>query len=68
LFRNGQAFHDLTRAIDAAQAADQDTFDAHVAAAVDSTRYLDAVNLLAAIAMALLVSLGLYLRIREYQS
>jgi len=67
MYRSGRAFHDLTGAIDAAQAADQDTFDSHVAAAVASTRHLDAVNLLAAVAMALLVSLGLYLRIREYK-
>jgi hypothetical protein len=66
-FRSGQAFHSLTDAIDAAQTADQVTFDAHVAAAVGWTRHVDAVNLLAAIVMAVLVSLGLYLRIREYQ-
>jgi hypothetical protein len=66
-FRSGEAFHTLTDAIDAAQAADQATFDAHVGSAVGWTRHLDAVNLLAAVAMALLVSLGLYLRIREYQ-
>jgi hypothetical protein len=66
-FRSGEAFHRLTDAIDAAQTADQVTFDAHVAAAVGWTRHVDAVNLLAAVVMALLVSLGLYLRIREYQ-
>jgi len=67
LFRGGRAFAELTDALDHAQAVDQRTFDAHVAAAVAATRHVDVVNLVAAAAMAALAVLGLYVRLREYR-
>lgn len=66
-FRSGSAFGELTDALDKAQAVDQRTFDAHVTAAADATRHVDLVNLVAAVAMAALAVLGLYLRLREYR-
>jgi hypothetical protein len=68
VYEDGEAFDELTSAIDLAQSIDQRTFDDHAQAAQDATRNLGWVNAFAAVVIAALVILGLYQRLREYRS
>jgi len=66
LYRSGVAFNELTQAIDGVQALDQATFDDHADDAISATADLDRIAAVAAVAVLLLVALGLYQRLREY--
>jgi len=66
IYRNGEAFTELTDVIAQAQTADQATFDGHAGKAADATAHVDRVTLIAAAGILVLVLLGLYQRLREY--
>jgi hypothetical protein len=66
LFRDGEAFTELTSAIDEAQTRDQATFDQHAGAAEDASADVDGVATLAAGGVLGLALLGLYQRLREF--
>jgi hypothetical protein len=67
-YEGGEAFTELTDAIDDAQAIDQATFDAHASAAADAAANVDKITIAAAGGVLLLVLLGLYQRLREYRT
>jgi hypothetical protein len=67
-YQSGEAFTELTDAIDDAQAIDQATFDDHAGAAADAAAPVDRVTLAAAAGVLALVLLGLYQRLREYRT
>lgn len=68
IYRNGEAFTELTDVIAQAQSNDQATFDGHAGKAADATAHVDRVTLIAAAGILLLILLGLYQRLREYGS
>jgi hypothetical protein len=66
LYRDGQAFVELTEAVAQAQAANRAIFDDHVGAAVDASAHVGLVTSVAGGGVLVLVIVGLYLRLREY--
>lgn len=67
-YRDGRAYAELSEAINAAQAIEQESFDEAAGAAASAARLLDEVNVLAAAAVVLLALLGLFQRLREYRA
>jgi hypothetical protein len=67
-YGSGEAFTELTDAVDDAQAIDQATFDDHAGAAADAAAHVDKITLAAAGGVLVLVLLGLYQRLREYRT
>jgi hypothetical protein len=67
-YEDGEAFTELSDAIDDAQSIDQATFDAHASAAADAAAHVDKITIAAAGVVLLLVLLGLYQRLREYRT
>jgi hypothetical protein len=67
-YESGEAFTELTDAIDDAQAIDQATFDDHAGAAADAAAHVDKITIAAAAGVLVLVLLGLYQRLREYRT
>jgi hypothetical protein len=67
-YEGGEAFTELTDAIDDAQAIDQAAFDDHAGAAADAAANVDGITVAAAGGVLALVLLGLYQRLREYRT
>jgi hypothetical protein len=67
MFQNQQAFNQLTGVIDKAQSVDQLTFDTHARAAADAIKHLDLISGVIAVLVLLLMVVGLYGRLREYE-
>jgi hypothetical protein len=67
-YESGEAFTELTDAIDDAQAIHQATFDDHAGAAADAAAHVDKITVAAAGGVLVLVLLGLYQRLREYRT
>jgi uncharacterized iron-regulated membrane protein len=67
MFQNQQAFNQLTGVIDKAQSVDQLTFDTHARAAADAIKHLDLISGVIAVLVLVLMVVGLYGRLREYE-
>jgi hypothetical protein len=67
-YEGSRTYQVLTSAIDAAQGANQSTFDTHASAAVRATAHLGRITSVAVVGVLVLVLIGLYLRLREYAS
>jgi hypothetical protein len=65
-YESARTYQVLTSSIDAAQAANQSTFDTHASAALDDIAYLGRITVAVVAGVLGLVLLGLYLRLREY--